>query len=265
MTCPISSHGAATQVPIALIIGHSHIAAPFAANAIRVKMNEKPNIKFEFVALNAKNFQPAINEEGTLNSNLVKAIADSLSKSSPAACFITVGGSLHAVLGLTQHPTRFFLTPDSYMHEALSSSENLSFVTSSLIKQTLMEYAHEHLQTLRLIASILPRPLYFLQPPPPVFDEEYVMKTLGRFTEDCLKYGISSPQHRMAMYRVCNMVIAEICKELSISYLGVPPICLDESGFLAPAAWHIDPVHGNVWYGEQILNQVQSVIEKRGM
>lgn len=239
-----------------LIIGHSHIAAVVAAHSMRLKRRQIQNkLDFRFIALNGDQYKPLLVDGLTVNPTLLKEVSDCVS-GGVDGCFLTIGGSWHIVLGLADHPVKFSLFP----HD-VSSGDGRQFVPLSLMRCAMTEYAKSDLTLLEMLGELLPKPLFFLEPPPPVPDDAHIMNVAGPYREKIDQYGIAPRKQRLLIWRVQSEIIQGVCNRTGISMVSVPADCVDSEGFLHPRSWHIDPVHANVIYGERVLQQIERLME----
>lgn len=236
----------------AIVVGHSHIAAPAAAYRMRCK-RWKATSHLAFVALNEERHKPILRSDGQLNTALDATISKTIHSEKPQVSFITICGTTHIVLGLAEHPVPFTLSPEDI--------QNKWFMPYELVKAAMTSYMETQLSAMRLLVERLPKPVYGLEPPPPILDETHIRSILsGRHLENITQYGIASPRHRLHMWKLESEILREAYTQAGIIYLPIPEGCRNSEGFRHPKAWHIDPAHGNVWYGECVLAQMDRIL-----
>lgn len=94
--------------------------------------------------------------------------------------------------------------------------------------------------------------------PPPNPDEDFIRKNPGVFSALLEKPGarIAPPLIRLMVWRLQSQVMKLLCDDLGIGYLPCPPETLDAAGFTRPEFWGNDPTHGNVLYGQHVIEQL---------
>jgi hypothetical protein len=241
-----------------LIVGHSHVAAPYAASVLRTKRGDDCQAEFCFVPLNKKIYQPLIVCNDELNGNLVAEIIFQKKRTLFSRCAITVGGSWHAVLGLCEHEARF-----STVMTNSESSKNCYYLTDGLLTGTILSYAKQSLDAIDALSKILPKPVFFLQPPPPIEDNSYIASNASAYSVRVQKTGVADPIERLNIWRQYSNILKNHSQQCAVSFLECPASCVKKNGFLSERAWHVDPVHANAWYGEQVLKQLEDLTLER--
>jgi len=239
-----------------IFIGHSHIRAIEAA-ALRLE----PKIAAHFIDLNAEAFRPAarlVADKIVVNEALVTSLAE-IRAEGDCHVALSVGGAMHNVLGLAKHPDPFqFLNP----WKESRIIDGMRVLPFELVRRVLEDSLVYQLMVFRGLARNLGHPLVQLQSPPPVPSEEALQATPGVYGEAIRQFGIVDANSRYAWWRIQSDAFERTAKEEGVEFLHAPAHCVAEDGFLKKEAWR-DPTHGNVWYGEQVLHQVQAYFEKK--
>ncbi|HOX43093.1 MAG TPA: hypothetical protein PK668_05830 [Myxococcota bacterium] len=236
--------------PRIVVLGHSHIRTIAAAAG-----KTKTNAVFSFVDLNDARFKSSARvDKGDirLRAELQEEISRIKTEDPTALFALSIGGAMHNVIGLTKHPDPFsFFNP--WKPERESVGRLLPF---TLIKEMMREALSYQLLVLRGLARALGRPLPQLQSPPPVSSEDAIRSTPGVYGESIAKFGVVNASSRYAMWRVQSDLFEEVAREEGCDFLLAPKDAVGEDGFLIQKAWR-DPTHGNVWYGECVLRQLE--------
>jgi len=236
------------------VIGHSHIAALGAAASIR----EEGGDRFAFFELQKPPYKPAISG-GVVNPALLERITAILESIENPAFALSIGGAFHSVVALANHPSPYYVVGPWLGYDP--GSEQL--IPFSLMREVMREKMSWQLEVIRTIADVLPQRVINLQPPPPLPDAEFIKESPGVYQEVIEAHGVMPAEVRYTVWRIQSDLFEEACRENDIEFLHAPPATVDDRGFLAREAWRADPTHGNAWYGEQVLQQVERYFETR--
>ena len=108
-----------------------------------------------------------------------------------------------------------------------------------------------------LVKTNVHLPIYHVDSPPPFGDNGYILKHLDTYfnrIQGCKE--IAPRSLRKKIWRLHSRVYEDYCKVNGVGFIPVPPSTLDEEGFLKIEGYSGNATHGNVWYGEQVLNDV---------
>lgn len=229
-----------------ICIGHSHIGAISKASAAA----NKNIIAFPLRELKrAESLSPQA-LQAQVGENLIAAVKAQGAKNVFTCC----GGSLHAAMGLVQHPVRFdFVLPE---FPELPFDQAADLIPFNAIRSTMATKLRRHWRLLRYLSETVPAKLVQFEPPPPVADEAFLKRVAGRFDSDVMTYGISSPHLRLKLWLLHNHLFREFCSKFNIDFMPNPAEIFDKDGFLAEPYWG-DFVHANENYGAVILKQLE--------
>ncbi len=144
-----------------------------------------------------------------------------------------IGGNEHNINFLTAHPRPF-----DFVHPAVPSLDprrqilplaDMRTIVAGLLRGTL--------STTRLLAGQLGKAQrYYLAPPPPNPSEAYVRSHPAVF--DFTETGVEDATVRLKLYELYLELVADFCREESLTFLPPPPGTRDAKGFLIEALWN---------------------------
>ena len=255
---PESSVEAEAAAPLRLFgIGHSHLTGLQHADGGRDPAPGRT--QFRFLQLLERRFLPNLAAERpaprfhpTVLVELAAALAD------PAIPLVVaaISGNEYHSLGMVNHPRKF----DFVLREApdIPLLREAEIVPAALVEAALaalMSHAVLQLEALRRITSL---PIVTICSPPPVPDDSFVAQQDTMFTEPVRRLGVSPAPLRWKLWRLQSRLYRQACEANGIIFLPPPPETLDADGFLVEFGWHPDSVHGNIWYGERVLRQIEA-------
>ena len=172
---------------------------------------------------------------------------------------LAISGNEHQMMGLVNHPRPFdFVLPE---RPDLPLQKDREIVPFELIRDTLESWMKPDL--FRKMSELLTRPMFQLEPPPPVLDEEHIRNHAGIFREKIDKFGVNHPAIRFKLWRVSSNLIASYCAKFGIEFLPVPAEAVGPEGFLHYMALCPDPTHANGWYGALVVHQLRELLDRR--
>ena len=174
------------------------------------------------------------------------------------SCF---GGNAHNVLGLVQHPIPFeFRFEDELLEESL---ENLEIIPISLIEEIMQSQGGfpETIWSLRNLRNYYSGILLHCESPPPIYDEDYLIKYAGPFAEMFEKNGITHANLRRKLWRLHSRLIKNECDLLGIHFISAPSNFLTLTGFLTENGLAQDTTHASKEYGRSVIYQILDKIK----
>lgn len=172
----------------------------------------------------------------------------------------TIGGNLHQVVGLVQHPAAFdFIEPGSQSAPDSQPCVLIPYQTMwAFFERNLRRNDGQRIKTLREAAA---HPIYHLLPPPP---KESAAHILQRYESDFEKAGIATKgvtpaPIRLKLWRLQCAILQSLCTEWGVRLLPPPDGTQTPEGFLKPEYYKNDATHANVAYGELALRQLEAV------
>lgn len=234
-----------------VVVGASHIEAIQAA-ATRDSVGW-----LQFVSLREAQYNPYI-INGALNPALRSALAV-VEQDSPAGYFLSLRGNEYNVLGLVNHPTPFDFVLKEQPH--LPVRKNVEIIPYYQVRETLFEMIKGTiLLSIQVFSAVLERSLFFIEPPPPIPDNQHIACYPGAFKHKANTLGISPPLHRYKLWRLQSLLIQEECRKHAITFLPVPQTARDNhGGCLKKGYWAADPTHANARYGALVIAQIDAL------
>jgi hypothetical protein len=224
-----------------LFIGHSHLMAVKRAYQAMSKA-QKQAPEAEFLFLRDKAFEPAasatakrpVSGASTLAGVDQREVRAAVEAAGADAAVLYLNGNGHNVFGLF----RGFATPADQKQRALEKT----------VQSSLRDW-------LKFFLPILPRPIAFLLPPPPIESEQYIRDLLGGTGENPkpLQLEIEPASLRLELWAKQCAVTAVICREFGVEVIALPASVLSPAGFLAEDCCGSDPTHGNTEYGTRVF------------
>jgi hypothetical protein len=250
-----------TPEPRVFIMGHSHVRTVAAAYDRRP--DDRRGILCDFVVLNDPRFQPNV-IDGPDGDSLHPAIRAGIAASRYDLHVSLVGGNDHNIFGLLNHPRPFdFVLPED---PTLPLERDREILPAGLVVRELTARMADRFRELRAYRRAVPeRPLAHIESPPPVPSEAHIRRYPGVFAALIDKQGVSPAVLRFKLWRLHSMICRQLCSELDIHFVPVPPEMRDERGMLIEAAWNPDPTHGNQLYGEHVLAQLAALTQRCGV
>ena len=226
-----------------VLIGHSHAKAIFDAASD------------QGLRLDGYNFwtapQPALNADRTA---FHPEIAEVLQR---GPVFSAVGGSVHSVMAMVQHPRPFdFVLPSRPDLPMIEGAEVVPFAAIRLAMAASLE---EYLQIMRLVRGQAAGPVFHLEPPPPLEDGGRVLVDVPWMFFPGLTHEVAPASLRYKCWRLHSELVGAFCSEHGIELIPAPPEAMDARGYLKPAHY-LDAMHVNASYGALVLGQIKRVL-----
>jgi len=238
-----------------VFIGHSHINALILAARNHHEFSERMHF---FHLKRDIGDEPLLFDSGkekkTLNSKIKNALV-SLSALDRTVIISLIGGNAHNVLGMLKHPIPFdFLNDES---DEIIQDDGTVFISYAQMHDVMLHRVKYRFEILDIIKSCVSLPMFHLESPPPVGNCDYILKHLGpHFNQIPGDKEVAPRSLRKKLWQLHSRVFEDHCNATDVGFIPVPPGTLDEEGFLKIEGYSSSATHGNVWYGEQVLNDV---------
>lgn len=181
----------------------------------------------------------------------------------PRHLFLSIGGNYHNILGLIENPVPFSVGDGRA--GATSHDEKRHFVPEALMRA---HFERHQAHRADVIASFARRfkgvPTHHLAPPPPVADLDGVRERPGAFRPH-IHRGFAPPELRLKLYEIELWNLSRICDQHGIEVVPSPAEAFDKDGFLRADLCNQDPSHGNITYGQLVLQQVRELTRERSV
>jgi hypothetical protein len=174
----------------------------------------------------------------------------------------TIGGNLHQVVGLVQHPVAFdFIEPGDQSPPDSQPCVLIPYQTIwSFFERSLRRNDGQRIKTLREAAG---RPIYHLLPPPPKESTAHILQRNETAFQKAgiATKGVTPAPIRLKLWRLQCAVLRYLCTEWGFHLLPPPDGTQTPEGFLKPEYYKNDATHANAGYGELVLRQLEAVAE----
>ena len=246
-------------------IGHSHIMSLVYAQQARASSGQQPATHLHWILLQDEDLQPNLVPAGgrtvlnpVLRRRFDKEIA-SLPQVPPFLC-ASVSGNEYYYVGFTEHPRRFdFSLPE---RPDLQVRSGVEIIAPSLMRKTMERSMENALSTMAALRQATDLPIVFIQSPPPLANNDFIRENCGPFREAIQENGVSPASLRMKFWLLQSSIYRQKADELGCRYLEIPQEAMDSSGFLLETGSWPDSVHANAWYGEMVLQQIESAFSQ---
>lgn len=172
---------------------------------------------------------------------------------------VQFGGSGHVVLGLQRLSPAFDFVyagaPD------LPMERDAMVLPADLVSRALDAHMAPYMLQMKALRRMIKQPIICLETPPPYEDDAYVASHLGSY--------IAQPENvvgaplRRKLFLLHSQKIRDFCRANDIEYMRAPPQTLTDDGYLVRDGYGEDATHANVWYGEQVLLQLEERISQK--
>ena len=242
--------------------GHSHLTAlETAYDAWRSARGATAPV-IDLVQLLDPRFKPASGvgiDNDLVQAGLGARIAEA--GRVPDFAFSCYSGNDYHVLSMVRHPDPYdFVLPDRADLKLDGDAQILPFAAIEATMRTALQQA---IADLTAISRSLPCPLVNIASPPPIPDNAFLNRPTNAFWSKAESLGISSASFRWKVWRLQSMIYEEGCASAGIVTLPPPEAAVDADGFMRPAGWHPDGVHGTTWYGVHVLDQIAALARVR--
>ena len=106
---------------------------------------------------------------------------------------------------------------------------------------------------LKLVAERARIPVVYVEPPPPIEDNEHLARTAPWEADAIEERGVTSPWLRLKMYLLQSELIAEACEESGVDFHRVPDTARTVDGFMTPEGVANDPFHATGTWGARVM------------
>lgn len=138
----------------------------------------------------------------------------------------------------------------------LSLAAGAEIVPYDALLAVVEQHARASLRLLPSIQAAVTVPVVLVQPPPPVADQERIMRSARSYASALAETGLAPAHLRLKMWLLQAEVLRRVCRESGIALIETPEDALDSEGFLAPHYFG-DFVHANAGYGHRLLHEME--------
>lgn len=171
----------------------------------------------------------------------------------PDVLCLMLGGNLHNVFGLLNHPVPFHMDPTQSQGQ---------FIPRNMMRAG-MEQPHTAQFALsdKIVAAFPNARRLVVCAPPPLPDPAHIRRYAGSFRPN-LSQGIAPDAHRLALYNLQIDVFRDYAKRINAGFVTPPPETLTQSGMLAMPFAFNDPTHANSAYGALMLARIRAAAKE---
>lgn len=238
---PEATDGADPRRHQAVLIGHSHSEAIFAAANARGL--DVAGYNFWLAP------QPAVTEAG-LHPHL-----QSVLRQGPV--FSAVGGAVYVMVGLVQHPEPFdFVLPE---RPDLPFIEGARPLPVAAVEDAMLDQLDHYHRILGFMRAGADGPMRHFEAPPPAADNAMVLADVPWMFFPNLTREVSPPWLRWKLWRLESALTRAFCAQRDIEFVPCPAVAQDEDGFLR-SDYYRDATHANDAYGVLVAEQLAALL-----
>lgn len=164
------------------------------------------------------------------------------------------GGNGHVVFGLVRHPRPFDVVLPEMPDLPLDDTAEL--VPHGYLDAAMHEHAAPYLWQMLALRQAVPGRVLCLETPPPYADDAYVRDHLGSYVPN--PGNVVSAALRLKLWRLHSRKLRLHCEASGVEFVPAPAEAIEPPGFMAREGYGPDATHGNAWYGERVLRQIEA-------
>lgn len=226
-----------------LVAGMSHV------RSLRSAAQERGESDFRFEIIKPSAISPGRREEVKLSlARLWCRIGYR-----PDVLCLMLGGNVHNILGLLNHPVPFHLDPTQPQGQ---------FIPRNMMRAGIEQrYAKQFALSDKIAAAFPHARRLVVSAPPPLSDPEHIRRYAGSFRPN-LAQGVSPEAHRLALFQLQTEVFRAYAARINAGFVTPPPEALTRSGMLAMPFARDDPTHANSAYGALMLARIRAAAKE---
>lgn len=168
-----------------------------------------------------------------------------------------IGGNVHNMIGLIEHPCRYdFLSPSA---GSVAIAADRELVPYDAMRAFLEMRIAPALAWIAALAPLFPGRRIHIGSPPPVPSTEHIHR-FPSLIADQLNRGVTPAAIRLKLFDLKGEIERAGCAAIGVDWVPPPAAAVDEAGFLKPEYWNNDPTHGNEAYGRLLLRQIEEAL-----
>jgi hypothetical protein len=174
----------------------------------------------------------------------------------PGILFSYIGGGGPTAISLLSHPRRFdFVLPQA---PVLPLDPKAEILPVDAVRAVLRKKIQPFLDLLLHVRSLARHAVVHMESPPPCADAQQALSHIPWPLFPGMTKEIAPRHVRYKVWRLHSDIVAAVCADSDIGYVGHPPQAVDDEGFLRPE-FSLDGIHANHKYGALQLRQMQEV------
>ncbi|MFC5355653.1 tetratricopeptide repeat protein [Azospirillum himalayense] len=241
-----------------LVIGSSHINAIRGASKYAEQEHLRNSYTFKSI-IDFKNDSKIIDpvdggfDDYQLNENMKKWLYENRSFDK---IFLSISGSDYLSFCISApNPSYDIIIPG---REDLPRINGARVVPYEEMKARLKRHIRHVVLGIKAIRAEVSAPIIYLEPPPPIEDNQHLTQHAGWAERLLANSGPSSPIVRYKLWLLHSEIIKEACESVGVVFLELPSSVLNERGYLADSMLLNDVMHANLLFGAEILMQMDS-------
>lgn len=164
-------------------------------------------------------------------------------------------GMWYNSLALVENPEPFdFMIPE-YDTEVDTSRRLIPF---SQIHRKFANRLRGQLKPLVYLRRMTTARMVFFEPQPPIESEKHILTYPGAF-RDALTAGVTPGRIRLKLWKLQNMITADVCAEHGLEFLPFASEATSDGGYIREGFYFDDPGHANAAYGRIAIRQMEEL------
>ncbi|SIT22291.1 hypothetical protein SAMN05421774_11152 [Gemmobacter megaterium] len=230
-----------------LIVGHSHIRCLMEAWNKRAGYEGEYDVEFvDLIWLER--------QEKLAGRQVGDAVKRRVRNPSPNYICQCVNGNFHNVLGIVENPVPFSVGEENYGSAPVGNGR--WFIPSSVMMDVFQARFERACKAIESVFAAFPESTrLYLNPPPPVADWEHIKAYPGVFSDN-IHLGPAPNDLKIRLYELQTAYFENVARVQAASFIRAAPETLTSDGFLRADYYNADPTHGNMRYGQVMLEEI---------
>ncbi|HXO03855.1 MAG TPA: hypothetical protein VN900_17455 [Stellaceae bacterium] len=253
------------SIPHVTAIGFSHLQAILVAQQIR-EAERRATFALETLTILPPS-NPAfvpwcehVDGQCIYNEQIGWAAADAVKRNSSALVVMSFWSNQHFFLSISNDPRRFdFVLPHD---DDLPIDPEAELVPFDLMKKMMSHIFKETLGLVDFLQQFYAGPAVVTAAPPPVDDVVSIVNGTSspELDEKVRQLGYAPPALRYRFWKLCEIIANEYLSQRQVPLLPPPARTVRPDGFRVREYWGGDSIHGNLDYGELVLQQIDALL-----
>lgn len=201
----------------------------------------------------------SVTEPGMKVADVVGKVVEFAEGFEPQAVCLTIGGNLHNMLGIIENPIPFSV--GAAEKGSVPEGVNDRLFIPSAVMDDVFKTQFDSRRMAELYRAFPGALRLYLNSPPPIPDFDHIRKYPGIF-RDKIFMGPAPNDLRMKLYQMQSKAIRALTDAQGAIFVDPAPELLDAGGFLRSDYFNTDPTHGNIAYGQVMLDELLKITER---
>ncbi|TDW16549.1 hypothetical protein EV128_1341 [Rhizobium azibense] len=164
-------------------------------------------------------------------------------------------GNWYNTIAIVEHPEPFdFIYPG--VDETVDAGRRI--IPFAQMKRIVNNNVRYRLEMVKTLAPLTNSKILMMEPPPPIEDENHILKFPGAFSE-AVTVGVTPAPIRRKLWKLQSQVYSDLSEETGMEFFPFLPEAMSPSGYLAPEYCYRDPTHANAKYGEMVVSELEKI------